>query len=81
MDSGTAVRQRALQDLTRHWSDDEGHAAYLFRYEGGRYYARRADDGRELSAATPGELRVLVADDYAAFPVRVGRPEESNDEQ
>jgi hypothetical protein len=62
-DRVAAARVTALQDLRRHW-DMDGRAVYLFRWDG-QFIAIRADGSREMRAGTPGELRVMVADDYA----------------
>jgi frataxin-like iron-binding protein CyaY len=66
-----ALRQyRDLHKLRQHWISDEGHAAYRFRVEDGKWLATRTDDGRELSVVSAFELRVAVANDYASSPVR-----------
>lgn len=46
--------------------------AYQFQYHPGtrsRYRAFRRDDGTELAALTPEELRSLIRADYLARPV------------
>lgn len=66
----SAERHNELRELQYHWSDDDGHdLAYLFRYEDGRWIAARADNGREVTANSPGELRTKVIDDYSECPV------------
>jgi hypothetical protein len=73
-----AVQQYlALRELREHWTSDDGHAAYRFRVEDGKWIAARTDDGRELVAASSFELRVTVANDYAENPVSRGdQPDE-----
>jgi hypothetical protein len=69
-----ALRQyRDLHELRQHWTSDDGRAAYRFRVDDGKWIAARTDDGRELSAVSPGELRINLQDDYTSSPVR--RPE------
>jgi len=53
-----------LQELEWHWKP-----AYTFTCRGDQWIATRADNGRELSADTPEQLRALVLDDYRKQPV------------
>jgi hypothetical protein len=54
----------ALEDLQWHWG-----LAYLITGAAGRWVAQRRDDGRTLTASTPGALRELITDDYVERPV------------
>jgi hypothetical protein len=52
-----------LRDLREHWTAGSG-PVYLFRYDG-QWVATHVGTGQELTAASPEELRVTVADHYA----------------
>lgn len=67
-DLATAVRRKALADMEFHWTSDDGHAAYLFWYDE-QWIAERTDNGRTLTAASPEELSIAVANDYTQSPV------------
>lgn len=62
MRPGTSMTM--LADLQWHWGE-----AYLIMAAGGHWLAQRRDDGRLLTAASPGGLRELITDDYEAQPV------------
>jgi hypothetical protein len=68
-DLAAALRRKALADLEYHSTSDSGFAAYRFQYDG-QWIAVRADNGRVLAAASPEDLSVAVATDYAEEPVR-----------
>lgn len=61
--------KRELQELTYHWTETNGGAAYKFRYEDGEYVATRTDSGHEIRQPEAIKLRIAVADDYADNPV------------
>lgn len=52
-----------LRELREHWTAASG-PVYLFRYDG-QWVATHVGTGHELTAASAGELRITVADDYA----------------
>jgi hypothetical protein len=54
----------ALEDLQWHWG-----LAYLITGAVGHWVAQRRDDGRTLTASTPGALRDLITEDYETRPV------------
>ena len=60
-------RAAALTDLRHHWS-----GAYKISYieTAGRWVAQRRDSHATMSAESAGELRDLIAADYASRPVR-----------
>lgn len=72
---GQVTISSELSQLRHHWTDTAGGPAYLFRYEGGKWIAARADDGMEIAGISPGDLRIKVADDYACRPVPRQEPE------
>jgi hypothetical protein len=63
-DLATASRRKALADLGYHSTSDSGFAAYRFQYDG-QWIVVRADNGWVLAAASPEELSVADATDYA----------------
>ena len=61
-----------LEDLSWNWG-----GAYDLAVTRAGWVAKRLDNGRSLVAASPEELRVLIASDYAATPVSRDLPAEA----
>ena len=58
------ARDAALDDLDRAWGE-----AYDLAVTGVGWIAKRLDNARALTAASPGELHALITADCAAGPV------------